>query len=130
MYSYETSKKFYTAVLKPFGVDLVYNDPSRKILGYGFDTDHEAINIFERGTEAHAPGQGTRFAFNMPSCIAVREFWDAGIHNGGRSDGHPGLRANYGKHYYAAYLFDPDGFKLEAVFQELVNEGELLGSAQ
>jgi catechol 2,3-dioxygenase-like lactoylglutathione lyase family enzyme len=118
VHSYEISKKFYTALLKPFGVDLVYDDPTRKILGYGLEANREVVNIFERGKEAHPPGLGTHLAFNAPSRLAVREFWEAGIRNGGRSDGQPGIRENYGKEYYAAFLFDPDGFKLEAVFQE------------
>lgn len=120
--SYEASKKFYSAIFNAFGVSLVYDDPARKILGYGPDAQHELINIFERGEAAHPPGAGTHFAFNAPSREAVREFWDAGTRNGGRSDGEPGVRAGYGKHYFAAYLFDPDGFKLEAVFQDETNE--------
>jgi catechol 2,3-dioxygenase-like lactoylglutathione lyase family enzyme len=115
VHSYETSKKFYTALLKPFGVDLVYDNPARKILGYGFDVNHDVVNVFERGEEAHSPGLGTHLAFNGE---AVRGVWDAGIRNGGRSDGQPGIREGYGKEYYAAFLFDPDGFKLVAVFQE------------
>ena len=118
VYSYEISKKFYTEVLRPFGVELVYDNPDRKILGYGFDVDHELLNVFERGEAAHAPGPGTHLAFNAPNRKAVMEFWDGGVRNGGRSDGPPGIREGYGKNYYAAFLFDPDGFKLEAVFQE------------
>ncbi|KAE8441470.1 hypothetical protein EG329_004926 [Mollisiaceae sp. DMI_Dod_QoI] len=116
--SYETSKIFYTALLKSFGVELVYDDPVRKILGYGFDVDHEVINIFERGDEAHSAGSGSHFAFNAPSREAVRQFWYAAMCNGGRSDGEPGVRENYGKNYFAAFVYDPDGFKLEAVFQD------------
>ncbi|CZR58525.1 uncharacterized protein PAC_08417 [Phialocephala subalpina] len=116
--SYEISKRFYTALLKPFGVDLVFDDPDRKILGYGIDADHEVVNIFEHGSEARPPGSGTHLAFNAPSREAVKEFWNAGVENGGLSAGEPGVRENYGKNYYAAFIYDPDGFKLEAVFQE------------
>jgi len=115
--SYSASKT-YTALLKPFDIHLVFDDPVRKILGYGLDADHEVINIFERGEEAHAPGLGTHFAFNAPNREAVREFWEAGIRNGGRSEGEPGVREAYGRGYFAAFLRDPDGFKLEAVFQD------------
>jgi catechol 2,3-dioxygenase-like lactoylglutathione lyase family enzyme len=118
VHSYEASKKFYTALLKPLRVNLVYDNPERKILGYGFDVDHEVFNIFERGDDAHSPGPGTHLAFNAPNRKAVVEFWNAGTENGGISDGAPGIREAYGKNYYAAFLFDPDGFKLEAVFQE------------
>ena len=116
--SYEASKKFYTESLRPFGVELVYDNPDQKILGYGFDADSEILNMFERGEAAQPPGPGTHFAFNAPSRKAVTEFWNAGIRNGGRSDGFPGLREGCGKDYFAAFLFDPDGFKLEAVFQD------------
>jgi catechol 2,3-dioxygenase-like lactoylglutathione lyase family enzyme len=117
--SYETSKQFYTAIFKPFGMELVFDDPVRKILGYGLDAQHEAFSIFERGHDAHAPGAGTHFAFNAPSRSAVDEFFEAGIRNGGQSNGEPGTRKNYGENYYAAFLLDPDGFRLEAVFQDL-----------
>lgn len=118
--SYDVSKKFYNAILAPFGVKLVYDDSVRKIMGYGFDVDHEMINIFERGEAARSPGLGTHLAFNAPSRKVVREFWHAGTKNGGSNEGEPGLRENYGKNYFAAFLFDPDGFKLEAVYQEAV----------
>jgi catechol 2,3-dioxygenase-like lactoylglutathione lyase family enzyme len=115
---YETSKQFYTAILKPFGIELVFDDPVRKISGYGLDAQHEAFNIFERGEEAHAPGAGTHLALNAPNRVSVKEFFEAGIRNGGKSNGEPGIRKNYGENYYAAFLFDPDGFRLEAVFQD------------
>jgi predicted lactoylglutathione lyase len=100
-------------------MELVFDDPVRKILGYGLDAQHEAFNIFERGDDAHAPGAGTHFAFNAPSRLAVEEFFEAGIRNGGKSNGEPAIRKNYGENYYAAFLIDPDGFRLEAVFQDL-----------
>jgi catechol 2,3-dioxygenase-like lactoylglutathione lyase family enzyme len=116
--SYETSKQFYTAIFKPFGIELVFDDPVRKILGYGLDAQHEVFNVFERGEDARAPGAGTHLAFNAPNRAAVDGFFQAGIRNGGKGDGQPGIREKYGRDYYAAYLFDPDGFRLEAVFQD------------
>lgn len=115
--SYETSKNFYTAILEPLGVSLVFDNADRKILGYGLDKDHEVVNVFERGEAAHAPGLGTHLAFNAPSRQGVDEFFEAGICHGGKSNGEPGIRENYGENYYAAFLIDPDGFRLEAVFQ-------------
>jgi catechol 2,3-dioxygenase-like lactoylglutathione lyase family enzyme len=120
--SYDASKQFYTEIFKPFGIELVFDDPIRKILGYGLDAQHEVFNVFERGEDAHAPGAGTHFAFNAPSRASVDEFFEAGIRNGGKSNGEPGIRKNYGENYYAAFLFDPDGFRLESVFQD--SEGE------
>jgi hypothetical protein len=37
--------------------------------------------------------------------------------HGGRDLGAPGLRAHYGPTYYAAFVVDPDGYKIEAVHQ-------------
>lgn len=122
--SYEKSKTYYTALLEPFGLSLVYDNPDRRILGYGIDSAHEILNIFERGEEARPPGAGFHVAFNAPNRNCVREFWKAGVLNGGRCDGPPGVRHTYGANYYAAFVFDPDGYKLEAVFQEAEVEGE------
>jgi len=77
--SYEISKKFYTAVFKPFGIELVFDDHARKILGYGLDAQHEVFNIFERGDDSQPPSVGTHFAFNAPSRACVDEFFMAGI---------------------------------------------------
>ncbi|KAK2787676.1 hypothetical protein FQN52_007167 [Onygenales sp. PD_12] len=131
--SYPISKAFYTAALQPLGASLVYDDPARKILGYGFDADHdhEELTIFESGDEARAPGPGTHFAFRAPSRECVRRFWEMGIKHGGTGDGAPGVRARYGERYFAAFVLDPDGFKLEAVFQgEGEGEGEGEGGTE
>ena len=82
-----TSQKFYTAVLAPFGISLVFSNAANTTIGYGYDVDSEVFTIFERGEAARAPGAGTHIAFNAPSRRAVREFWEAGVKNGGTSDG-------------------------------------------
>jgi catechol 2,3-dioxygenase-like lactoylglutathione lyase family enzyme len=116
--SYALSRKFYDATFSALDIDLIFNDPNRKILGYGPDSRTEVVNIFEKGEEARAPGAGTHIAFNAPNKKAVDEWYKAGIENGGKRDGEPGVREKYGANYYAAYLVDPDGWRLEAVFQD------------
>jgi hypothetical protein len=44
----------------------------------------------------------------------VGKFHAAALANGGDDNGEPGLRKDYGPHYYAAYVIDPDGYRLEA----------------
>jgi hypothetical protein len=44
----------------------------------------------------------------------VTEFHKAALTTGGRDNGKPGVRKDYGPDYYAAYVFDPDGYRLEA----------------
>lgn len=48
---------------------------------------------------------------------AVRNFYAAALASGGRDNGPPGLRERYNPHYYAAFVIDPDGHNIEAVFQ-------------
>jgi hypothetical protein len=45
-------------------------------------------------------------------------FHAGGLTSGGRDNGRPGLRADYGAGYYAAFLIDPDGYRIEAYFPE------------
>jgi catechol 2,3-dioxygenase-like lactoylglutathione lyase family enzyme len=50
-----------------------------------------------------------------PSRDAVQRFHAAGLAAGGRDNGAPGPRPDYGASYYAAFLLDPDGHNIEAV---------------
>lgn len=60
-------------------------------------------------------GNGTHIAFIADSKQAVHNFHAAAIRLGGSCEGEPGLRSHYGDNYYAAYVRDPDGNKLQAV---------------
>lgn len=62
----------------------------------------------------------------VPDCIsvswrqaeaAVDAFHAAGIANGGEDNGKPGIRPDYSQFYYAAFVIDPDGYRLEAYFK-------------
>ena len=52
--------------------------------------------------------------------VAVADFHRAALEHGGRDNGAPGLRVHYGPNYYAAFVVDPDGHHLEAVFNAAV----------
>lgn len=58
---------------------------------------------------------GTHIAFVADARESVRAFHSAALKLGGSSEGEPGLRPHYGENYYAAYVRDPDGNKLQAV---------------
>ncbi|KAK4173191.1 Glyoxalase/Bleomycin resistance protein/Dihydroxybiphenyl dioxygenase [Triangularia setosa] len=119
---YTISRAFYTAILAPLNLRLVYDsgplsDPSAgkvRTLGYGPDEDHELLNIFEY-QDATSPGPGFHLAFNAPSRQAVIDFHTKAIELGGTDNGAPGIREHYGKNYFAAFVVDPNGWKLEAV---------------
>jgi catechol 2,3-dioxygenase-like lactoylglutathione lyase family enzyme len=61
-----------------------------------------------------APGYG-HVAFRATGRVAVDSAYASGLSAGGRGDGEPGLRPRYGPLYYAAYLLDPDGLRVEVV---------------
>ena len=64
---------------------------------------------------AGAPGPGFHLAFAAPSREAVDAFHACALRAGGTDNGAPGRRPHYGPHYYAAFLVDPDGHRIEAV---------------
>ena len=70
--------------------------------------------VFAR-PDAHPPGTGFHLCFNASSDAAVDAFHAAAMANGGRDDGAPGLRPHFGPDYYACFVFDPEGWKLEAL---------------
>lgn len=119
---YAVSKAFYTAILAPLGLKLVYDSESptpgtKKVrtLGYGPDEQHELINIFEFGEDAAPPGPGFHLALDAPTREAVVEFHAAAMAAGGSDNGLPGVRKHYGESYFAAFVVDPDGWRLEVV---------------
>ena len=57
---------------------------------------------------------GLHFCFDAPTRKSVDAFHAAATKNGGRDNGKPGVRADYDANYYAAFVFDPDGYRLEA----------------
>jgi len=72
--------------------------------------------LFGQDWPVTPPGPGFHLAFRAPSRAAVDRFHAAALAAGGASDGAPGPRPDYGPTYYAAFVIDPDGHKLEAVY--------------
>jgi catechol 2,3-dioxygenase-like lactoylglutathione lyase family enzyme len=107
------SKRFYDAALKPLGVMLLSESPGS--LGYGTKT--VGLWIGETSRPVHADNaSGLHFCFGAASRELVDAFHAAALKAGGQDNGKPGLRADYGASYYAAYVVDPDGYRLEAFF--------------
>lgn len=109
----QRSSAFYGAVLACLGYVEVWAD--RTAVGYGEPGGGDKLAIKLAGAHAHAPGAGFHLAFAAPSRAAVVAFHEAALRAGGRSNGPPGLRPEYGAEYYAAFVIDPDGHRLEAV---------------
>lgn len=115
----ERSARFYDAALLPLGYVRVWEDltpgDDDQAVGYGPPGDGDRLAIKLRGANACAPGPGFHLAFAAASRAAVDAFHAAALRNGGQDNGAPGLRPDYGDSYYAAFVVDPDGHRLEAV---------------
>jgi len=105
------TKRFYDAALKPLGYKCLSEQPGS--LGYGSDAVVFWISESERPVAADAKS-GLHFSFDAPTRKSVDAFHAAALKGGGRDNGKPGLRADYGPSYYAAFVVDPDGYRLEA----------------
>jgi catechol 2,3-dioxygenase-like lactoylglutathione lyase family enzyme len=57
---------------------------------------------------------GLHLSFSAKSPEAVQAFYRAALANGGRDNGKPGIRTEYSPNYYAAFVYDPDGYRVEA----------------
>lgn len=90
-------------------------------LGWGKDGKEDSVNLWvcspfdEQQAQA---GNGVMVALRAESWLQVQVFYAAALASGGTSEGEPGLRPQYGEHFYAAYVRDPDGNKLAAVCME------------
>ena len=103
------SARFYDAVLYPLGARrMVQSDHA---IAYG--VNEPQVWIVVRGRIA-APGYG-HVALSASGKAVVDAAFAGGLANGGVDDGPPGLRPQYGGRYYAAYLRDPDGLRVEVV---------------
>lgn len=106
------SAAFYDAALGALGYRRVWADAVS--VGYGGADGEEAFALKQR-EGARAPGEGFHLAFSAASREAVDAFHFAALAHGGRDNGAPGLRPDYGAAYYAAFVIDPDGYQVEAV---------------
>lgn len=105
------TKAFYDAALAPLGYTCL--SAGETSLGYGAD----GVSFWIGLTDSPVPpdmNSGLHFCFAAPNRAAVDAFHKAALAAGGKDNGAPGLRADYGPDYYAAFAIDPDGYRLEA----------------
>ena len=105
------SKRFYDAALAPLGYRCLSQDQGS--LGYGGDAIAFWISVSERPVPPE-PQSGLHFCFRAPSRDGVQRFHAAAVAAGGRDNGGPGIRPEYSGSYYAAFVVDPDGYRIEA----------------
>jgi len=120
---FEKSKKFYSKALQPLGYRLLKKTKdnfSYTAVGYGIE-DKEGHRDFwiKKEDNYKASSSFSCLAFTATSKEMVDNFYKAAIEAGGKKHGVPGYRPEYHPGYYAAYVFDPDGYNIEAVFDDL-----------
>ena len=119
---YRRSRAFYEQALAPLGLTVVIEITKEQSGGY------EGCGFGEAGKPEFWIGSPTgpgsqpvprslHVAFRAADRRTVDAFYEAAIAAGGKDNGGPGIRAHYHPSYYAAFVFDPDGHNVEAVFQ-------------
>jgi catechol 2,3-dioxygenase-like lactoylglutathione lyase family enzyme len=105
----EASRRFYTAAQAPVGLSELHVQEDG--VHYGADEldDFAIYGGSPATTAAHV-------AFDAPNRSSVDAFFRAAIAGGGREKGPPGVWTHYSERYHAAFVYDPDGNNVEAVF--------------
>ena len=106
------ARAFYLLALTPLGLRIV-EEESGRYCDFGIDGVAFSIETPVNGERA-SPGNGVHVCFKAASRATVTAFHTAALAEGGRDAGPPGLRPNYGEHYFGAFAFDLDGNKIEA----------------
>lgn len=107
------SKAFYLKALGPLGVTVVTDYPPKGV-ELSQPEGEASLCLYETEVEP-AP---LHLAFMAESRAQVDAFYREALEAGGQCNGAPGLRPQYSGRYYAAFVLDPDGHIIEAVFHE------------
>ena len=105
------AKRFYDAALAPLGYRCISD--SAESLGYGKKAVALWIGAAERPVKPDDKSN-LHFCFTAPTRESVDKFHAAALKAGGKDNGKPGIRKDYAPNYYAAFVIDPDGYRLEA----------------
>ena len=108
----ERSSRFYELALAPLGLAKVVTRPAT--IGFGKAYPEFWINLRPNMTPV-AADSGNHICLRAKSTGDVDAFHEAALKAGGLSDGAPGIRPHERVKYYAAFIRDPDGNRVEAV---------------
>src|SRR5271156_5523765 len=109
----DVSASFYATLLAPLGLTKLREWPGAAV-GFGKKYPEFWINRRERMARV-AEDSGVHICLRAPDTASIDAFHAAALNAGGTSDGKPGLRPHYYAGYYAAFVRDPDGNRIEAV---------------
>jgi catechol 2,3-dioxygenase-like lactoylglutathione lyase family enzyme len=107
------SAAFYDAALSTLGYVRVWTDSTA--IGYGYPGGEDQFAIKLSPGPVAAPDPKFHLAFAAPNRESVARFHEAALRHGGKDHGAPELCPEYGPHYFAAFVIDPDDYRIEAV---------------
>ncbi len=108
----QVAGRFYETVLATLGYSKMIARPTN--IGFGKTYPDFWINL-RPNMASPDPDGGVHVCLRASSADVVNAFHAAALQAGGRTDGPPGPRPEYTPGYYAAFILDPDGNRLEAV---------------
>ena len=115
----ERAAKFYDHALSALGYVRVFEDlrpgEEDQAVGYGLEGEGDKFCIKQASASSASAGHGLHLAFAAPDQKSIHEFHKQALLHGGNDNGGPGPRTEYGPDYYACFVVDPDGHRIEAV---------------
>ncbi len=108
----QRARAFYDTIMQLLGLRVINAD--QESVDYGVGETMFSLETPVDGKPA-TPGNGVHIAFQASRRKMVDDFYDLALIQGGTSNGKPGLRPKYDAHYYGAFVYDPDGNKIEAL---------------
>jgi catechol 2,3-dioxygenase-like lactoylglutathione lyase family enzyme len=106
------SKALYDAAMGAIGYRPVFSNETA--VGYGIEDGKDKLCL-KLNPNANPASEGFHLALSAPSRESVDDFHRAALEHGALDNGQPGLREHFGPSYYAAFVIDIDGHRLEAV---------------
>jgi len=114
------STAFYESVLSKIGFSKLVERPGT----VGFGKKYPEFWLNHRA-DGHGIGDGFHVCLRARTADQVRDFHTRALALGARSDGEPGFRLEYSESYYAAFILDKDGNRIEVVTFITDEEGRL-----
>jgi len=110
---YDRAVRFYESVLATLGIVKIMEYPGAAAFGKAYPEFWVQTPL---NGEPASVGNGCHFSFLATNRQSVDLFHETAVKNGGVNDGNPGERPDYGHQYYGAFIRDPDGHKIEAMY--------------
>jgi len=118
--NYEESVGFYDATLAELGYAQIMSFPGVALYGVKGSKKPD-FSISSRGSRDETVGnaRGMHIAFKATSKALVDAWYTKAIELGAKDNGKPGYRKQYHPGYYAAFVIDPNGWRIEAVYHDV-----------